>query len=138
MNPDLLQTIIAAVLSSGLISGIFTLVSKRSRSPESQNELARLGNEFASQLLEDARAERKELRATIIELEKSNSTKQETIDRLKSLLDEKDKRINELEDRQHILAGKLRAGEQITLADIFGKNAPSEIRVVVDGAGSIA
>ena len=131
MSPDLFQAAIVAILSGGLVSGIFTLLSKRSRSPESQNELARLGNEFAAQLLEDARTERKELRLTIADLEKSNDTKQQSIDRLKALAEEKDRRIEALEQRQQVLAEKLQRGEQITLADIFGGEAP-RIRIAIN------
>lgn len=138
MTPDWFQTVISVVISSGIVTGIMALLTKRSRSPESQNELARLGNEFAAQLLADARVERKELRETISELENSNHTKQEIIDRLKNLLDEKDKRINELEHRQQVVAHKLRSGEKITLADIFGKDAPNDIHVVIEESDEVA
>ena len=138
MTPDQIQTIILAILGGGLVSGIFSFLTKRSRSPESQNELARLGNDFATKLLEDARTERKELRLTIQDLEKLNETKQESIEkkqesieRLKALADEKDRRIEELEQQRQTVAQKLQRGEKITLADIFGKEAPN-IRLFVD------
>lgn len=137
MSIDFIQTIITAIITGGLVSGIFSLVSKRARSPESQNELARLGNDFATKLLEDARAERKELRETIRELENSNNTKQEVIDRLNALAMDKDRRINEFEDRQKIIANKIKTGERVTLSDIFGKNAP-EITIVIDGTEAVA
>lgn len=130
MDPDTLQILVAAVLSSGLVSGAITFLTKKARSPESQNQLAKLGNDFAAQLLTDARTEREELRLTIKELESSNDTKQSSIDRLTGLLNEKDRRINELEERQQVLAHKLQRGEAITLVDIFGAEAP-EIQVLV-------
>lgn len=125
MDQQVFQTIITALLSSGIVAGIFSLLTKKSRSPESENELARLGSDFAAQLLEDARSERKELRLTIIDLEKSNDTKQDTIDRLKALANDKDNRIAELERRQQLVAEKLQHGQSITLVDIFGKEAPN-------------
>jgi len=131
-SDSIFQTIAVAILTGGLVSGIFALVTKRARSPESQNELARLGNEFATKLLEDARTERTELRLTIKDLESSNGTKQTTIDRLNALLETKNNRIDELEKRQQIVAVKLQAGEKITLQDIFGEDAPTDIHVVVD------
>lgn len=124
MSADLLQNVVTAVLSSGVVAGLFALLTKKSQSPESQNELARLGNEFAAKLLEDARTERAELRLTIKDLEGSIDTKQESIDRLKSLLDEKDKKIHVLEELQHKVATKLQQGHPLTLADIFGGDAP--------------
>lgn len=130
MSPEALQVLIAAVLSSGLVSGLITFLTKKARSPESQNQLAKLGNDFAAQLLTDARTERAELRLTITELESSNDTKQSSIDRLQGLLKEKDRRIEELENRQQVLAQKLQRGEVITLVDIFGSEAP-EIQVIV-------
>ena len=131
MTPDLIQSIIMGILSGGLVGGIMTLVTKKARSPESQNELARLGNEFATQMLEEARTERKELRLTISELEGHVSTKQGTIDRLTKLLQDKDDKIADLESRQHLLAQKLQRGEKITLADIFGKDAP-EVHLIIE------
>ncbi len=131
-TPQFLQSLVLGIFGGGLVTGIFALLSKKSRSPESQNELARLGNEFATKLLEDARSERRELRETIKELEKSNFTKQETIDRLNTLVDQKDKRIEEFETRQRIVAKKLHVGEKITLHDIFGDDAPSGVQIVSD------
>jgi septal ring factor EnvC (AmiA/AmiB activator) len=125
MNPETIQSIVVAVISGGLVSGIFTLVGKKTKSPESQNDLAKLGNEFAAQLLEDARAERKELRLSIQELENSNDVKQATINRLNDLLAQKDRRITELEERQNDMARKLQRGEAISLRDIFGHDAPN-------------
>lgn len=137
-SDNIFQTIAVAVLTGGLVSGIFALVTKRARSPESQNELARLGNDFAAKLLEDARTERGELRQTIKELEGSNGTKQETIDRLNALLEKKNERIDELERRQQVTARKLQAGEKITLQDIFGEDAPVDIHIAVVDKEAVA
>jgi septal ring factor EnvC (AmiA/AmiB activator) len=138
MSPEALQAIITAILSGGFVGGAFSLFTKKSRSPESQNDLARLGNEFAAQLLEDARKERTELRLTISELEQTNkehveasTTKQESIDRLKRLLEDKNDRIRILETQRETVAQKLQNGEKITLADIFGRDAP-KIQLFVD------
>lgn len=129
---DFIRTIISGLLGGGFFAGLFAIISKKSTSPESQNELARLGNEFASKLLEDARAERKELRDTIKELENTKSAQSESIDKLNGILLNKDEKIRELEGRQQTLAQKLRLGEKITLKDIFGKDAPSEITFTID------
>lgn len=129
---DFLQSAISSLLGGGVVAGIFAVITKKSSSPESQNELARLGNDFASKLLEDARAERKELRDTIKELESTKSAQSASIEKLNGILSSKDEKIRELEDRQQTLAHKLRLGEKITLKDIFGKDAPSEITFTVD------
>lgn len=121
-----IQMVITALLSSGLVGGFITLVSKKVWSPESENELARIGNEFAQKLLEDARTEREELRTTIRELENGMASKEQTIDRLKRLADDKDAVIRLLEDRQYIVARKLQLGEIITVRDIFGPETPDE------------
>jgi predicted nuclease with TOPRIM domain len=138
MTPEMFQNIIVSILGGGLVAGVFSLLTKKSKSPESQNELARLGDEFASQLLKEAQLERKELRLTIEELEKSVKeqstsikTLEESIERLKVILQAKDDRISELEDRQTLLAEKLQHGEKISLTDIFGKDAP-DVHIVVD------
>lgn len=126
MSDSTLAPIIAtALLSSGFVTGIFTLISKRIWSPETRNDLARIGNEFAQHLLEEARTERNELRLTIEELRRDNITKEETIRRLQKLADEKDHLIHSLEDRQLLLARKLQSGEPISLRDIFGNTVPS-------------
>lgn len=138
MTPEFIQQVVLGILGGGGVAGIFALVNKRSRSPESQNELARLGNEFAKQLLDDARSERKELRDTIKELEESNSAKQESIDRLNTIAENKDRRIAELERRQNLVAQKLQAGEKITLSDIFGGDSPAQIHIVMDEENEIA
>lgn len=123
-DPNTVQVITLAVLSSGLVSGLFTLFAKKLWSPESENDLARLGNEFASQLLRDAKVEREELRQTIKDLEESNDVKQSTILRLERLLHEKNQRITELEKQKGEVVRKLKNGEQITLHDLFGDMAP--------------
>ncbi len=131
LSPQFIQSLLIGIFGGGLVSGIFALLSKKARSPESQNELARLGNEFAAKLLEDARLERQELRETIRELEQSIFTKDETIQRLKTLLEQKDHQIRDLEQRRYVVAHKLQTGEKITLADIFGDDAPSNIQIIV-------
>lgn len=124
LTPDIIQTAVSSVVVAAVVSGIFTYVNKRSKSPESQNQLAQIGADFAAKLLSDAVVERRELRTTITELEKSNDVKQESIDRLKGILAEKDRRIADLVNRQHMVASKLQRGEVITLQDIFGDDAP--------------
>lgn len=131
-TPEFIQTIVSSALGGGVVAGIFSVITKKSKSPESQNELARLGNEFASKLLEDARVERKELRDTIKELESTKATQTSSIERLTALLEAKDDKIRELENRQQILAQKLQMGELITLKDIFGKDAPAIIAIAID------
>lgn len=116
------QLFITVLVSSGLIGGLATLITKRVWSPETKNDLARIGNEFAQQLLNDARAEREELRVTIKELEKNVVTKQESIDRLKKLLEEKDEAIDLCEQRHLMVARKIQMGQEVTLEDIFGEH----------------
>ena len=122
------QVIIVAVLSSGLASAIVAFFSKKAWSPESKNELARLGNEFAQQLLKDARSERAELRATIHELETATIDHKGSIERLTRLVEEKDRVIHELEERRILIARKLQQGKAITLYDVFGDHTPEEFR----------
>lgn len=145
MTPEILQTVIIALIGSGLFQAVSTVVSKRSKSPESQNELARLGNEFASKLLEDARVERKELKDTIVQLESIKSsqaneleTKNNAINKLQQILHEKELKITDLENRQQEVARKLQVGEKITLSDIFGRDAPQGIHVIVDSKDAVA
>lgn len=128
-DPNFAQIVITALLSSGLVSGIMTLLAKKAQSPESKNDLARIGNEFAHQLLKEARTEREELRKTIDELEDSNATKQEVIEKLRSVAAQKDRTIEELEGRQILVARKLQNKESITLQDIFGPSAPEEFEI---------
>lgn len=132
MTPQFIQLLISSLLGGGVVGGIFAVITKKSKSPESQNELARLGNEFASKLLEDARVERKELRDTIKELESTKAAQSTSIDKLNNILQAKDDKIQELENRQQILAHKLQIGEVITLKDIFGKDAPSTMYLTID------
>lgn len=129
-NLTFAQLVIITIFSSGLFTGIFTVITRMVWSPESKNDLARLGNEFAHQLLEDARSERKELRLTIAELEELDTKNQAIIDRLQRLADEKDRVINELEERQVTLAKKLQRNERITLQDIFGDKAPKDFLLI--------
>lgn len=127
MEVNLAQIFVSVVLSSGFVGGFFALLTKRMTSPESRNDLARLGNEFAHQLLQDARTEREELRLTINELEDIVTKKHDTIERLKHLAREKDLVIKELEHRLIVLAEKINSGQTITLKDIFGEKAPNAI-----------
>ena len=132
MQVTFAQMLVTALLSSGLVGGIIALLTKTVWSPESKNDLARLGNEFAQQLLSDAKSERQELRLTIHELEQSISTKNDAIERLKQLAAEKDRVISELEERRLKMAQKLQAGTAITLQDIFGDKAPREFHITLD------
>lgn len=118
------QMVVSVLLSGGFVGGLFALLTKSMWSPESKNDLARLGNDFARQLLADAQTERAELRLTIHELETNKTAHLETIERLKNLLNEKNRVIRELEERLTRMAEKLSAGEAISLRDIFGENAP--------------
>lgn len=121
-----LQIFVTALLSSGLVGGLITLLSKRVWSPESKNELARIGSEFAQLLLEEARTEREELRMTIAELEASLLSKEEAIKRLNKMANEKDSVIQLLEERQFVVARKIQQGELVSLYDIFGPKTPPE------------
>lgn len=130
MDPAILQSAISAILSAAFIGGLFTMFTKKLWSPESKNDLAKIGNDFAAQLLKDAKSEREELRLSIHELEQSNATRQETINRLQTLLFDKDRTIRDLEDRQINIAKKLARGEAISLQDIFGHNAPPDFALI--------
>lgn len=134
MTPDLLQSTVVAGLVSALVLGIFQLINRKTRTPETEAERTRLGNEFLRGLLDDARKEREELRTTINELKQTNETNEDAIHRLEALLANKTQRIEYLESRQQLLAGKLQRGEQITLADIFGADAPNVRITITDGA----
>jgi len=131
-NITFAQFLVALFLSSSFMGGVFTIVTKKLWSPESKNELAKLGNEFAQQLLRDAKIEREELRLTIRELQDSISAKSQAIERLESLAKEKDKVIAELEERQYRMVNKLKEGIPITLKDIFGDKAPVDIQLITD------
>lgn len=120
------QIVVTVLLSSGFVGGVMALLTKQMWSPESKNDLARLGNELAHQLLVDAKTEREELRLTIRELESTITEKGEVIARLNKIAHEKDRMISDLEDRQHKLALKIHLGEPITLYDIFGKHPSTE------------
>lgn len=124
ITPEIIQTLVSSTVAAAIVAGFFAFITKKSKSPESQNALAEIGTKFASQLLTEAQLERKELRLTITELEKANDVKQESIDRLRGILEEKNRRIAELENRQHTVAFKLHRGQVITLQDIFGDDAP--------------
>jgi phage-related minor tail protein len=114
---------IIAFLSS-LVSSLTTIAVKKERSPESKNELARIGNEFAEQLLNEARSEREQLRATISELESVLATNHDTMTTLRRIAVEKDLVIQELEARRFNVALKLRNGQKVTYEDVFGTKVP--------------
>lgn len=116
----------AVALLSSFISSITTISVKKLVSPEARNELARIGNEFAEQLLKEARSEREELRATISELEGVLAANHETITKLRHIADEKDLVIHELESRRFNVALKLRNGQTVTAEDVFGAKVPIE------------
>lgn len=120
------QVVTAVALSSSFISSITTIAVKKLVSPESRNELARIGNEFAEQLLKEARSEREELRATISELEGVLVANHETITKLRHIAHEKDLVIHELESRRFNVALKLRNGQTVTAEDVFGAKVPIE------------
>lgn len=120
-------TVIA--LSSSFISSLTTIAVKKLVSPESRNELARIGNEFAEQLLREARSEREQLRATITELESVLVANHETITKLRRIAHEKDMVIQELEARRFTVALKLKHGQTISAEDVFGARVPAEFGV---------
>ena len=126
MNASVLQILITALLSSGFVGGLVALFTKQVWSPEAKNDLSRLGNEFARQLLSDAKAEREELRLTIHELENNMATTQVTVARLNAMAEEKDRVIAEFEQRLTKMARKLQQGLPISMQDIFGDKAPKE------------
>lgn len=80
----------------------------------------RLGNDFLRGLLNDARAEREELRKTIDELRDERTSHVASITRLEALLSSKDDRIRALEHLPQDLTEKLQRGEVITLEDVLG------------------
>lgn len=129
MEANVIQIIFTALLSSGLVGGLVALLTKTIWSPESKNDLAKLGNDFAHQLLLDAKSERAELRLTITELEDSITTKYQTIRRLNQIAEDKDKVIRDLENRLSMMARKLEEGIPITLQDIFGDKAPKGLHI---------
>lgn len=124
---NVIQVLVTALLSSGFIGGFLALIQKKIWSPESENDLVRIGNEFANQLLLEARVERKELRLTITELESVNASKEDSIARLLKIVENKDAMIRQLESRQYALAEKIREGEVITFRDLFGSDAPDPL-----------
>lgn len=127
------------------IAIIVALIQRKTRTPADDNERIRIGNEFLSGLLQEAREERKELQNSLtkveaanrdLELDKKALTKskeelEDSVKNLQALLARKDARILELENRMEALANKLRRGEVITFADIFGPQAP-DIDINID------
>lgn len=120
-------TLASSAVIAAFVTGLFllfkSLVDRRVRpvaSPADENETIRLGNEFLSGLLKDAREERKELRATISALEADGTTKRERIEALEALDRRKTAQIGALERRAEAAAAKLRAGLTLTLEDILG------------------
>lgn len=113
-----------------VVTGTYTIRAERERrrarqdvTPESANETTRIGNEFLTGLLKEAREERKELRTTIRELEQDGTTKRERIASLESLAERKDDQIRVLEQRAARAAAKLSNGIPLTLVDILGPHA---------------
>lgn len=116
-----------------VVTGAFTIRAERERrrarqdvTPESANETTRIGNEFLTGLLKDAREERKELRDTIRQLTEDGTTKDSVIQTLRSLDQKKTDQIAVLERRAEMAAAKLRAGIPLTLSDILGPGAELE------------
>lgn len=127
------QMIAAFIFGSATVTGLFSIFNKKVESPEAKTDLARLVHETAHQLIVDAKSEREELRLTIRELNASIVTKDETIQRLEKLAEEKDAVIAELEARQIRLARKITAGIQITLRDVFGDIIPPDYDITYQG-----
>lgn len=123
---DLLLIAIPSVLSSSVVGGIVALVAKSIWSPESKNELTRLGNEFAQQLLNEARSERKQLRETINDLQEVVNRKRGQIEELEKMARSKDRVIKQLEHRRAKIATLIQEGAKITMNDIFGKDIPED------------
>ncbi|MDR6142379.1 chromosome segregation ATPase [Microbacterium foliorum] len=135
MTPEqisaLLQSITPLLTLAGLaVTGTFLVLAevqrrkaRRDTTPESVNETTRIGNDFLTGLLKEAREERKELRETIRDLERDGTTKRERISALESLAERKDDQILVLERRAEKAAAKLRAGYTLTVADILGPHA---------------
>jgi hypothetical protein len=115
------------------VTGAYMVRAERERrrarqdvTPESVNETTRIGNEFLTGLLKDAREERKELRDTIRQLTEDGTTKDSVIQTLRALDQRKTDQIAVLERRAEMAAAKLRAGIPLTLADILGPGAELE------------
>lgn len=121
-DPNLAVIIITALMSSSVVAALVTLFSKKIVSPEAKIDLARMGSEFAHQLLMDAKVEREELRLTIKELEGLVQEKNDSIKRLTKVLDEKERVIRKLERTQIVMINKLRLGEPVKLEDLTGSS----------------
>lgn len=130
----LIQTFgpIFTIIGLGVTGGFMVRAERERRrarqdaTPESVNETTRIGNEFLTGLLKDAREERKELRDTIRQLTADGTTKDTVIETLRSLDRRKTDQIEVLERRAEAAAAKLRAGMALTLADILGPGAELE------------
>lgn len=130
----LIQTFgpIFTIIGLGVTGGFMVRAERERRrarqdaTPESVNETTRIGNEFLTGLLKDAREERKELRDTIRQLTADGTTKDTVIETLRSLDRRKTDQIDVLERRAEAAAAKLRAGMALTLADILGPGAELE------------
>ncbi|MFF7293237.1 hypothetical protein ACFY9N_11970 [Microbacterium sp. NPDC008134] len=132
MTPDQINALVQSagplLTFLGLaVTGTFLILAEKQRrkarqdtTPESTNETTRIGNEFLTGLLKEAREERKELRETIRDLERDGTTKRERIAALESLAERKDDQITVLERRAERAAAKLRAGLALTVSDILG------------------
>lgn len=102
------------------------MIAKAVWSPESKNDLTRLGNEFAQQLLKEARSEREQLRETIDDLRRIVDRKRGRIEELEKMARSKDRVIKQLERRRTKIATLVRGGAKITMYDIFGEDIPED------------
>lgn len=123
------QTLASSAVVGAIVAGIFLLAGKRSDrrarqdvTPPDENDRIRLGNEFLTGLLKEAREERSELRMTISALETDGGVRRERLLALEGILARKDAQIYSLESRAENAAQKLREGLALTLEDILGPN----------------
>lgn len=140
VNPVDIANVIAllgatAVIVAAVVTGIFTVIVRRMRTPETAIAEKKLTQDAVAAaqalyqgMLMDASNERKELRQTITELEQLSLKRgedirhrDEAIARLNEIIRKKDEHIRALEARQRANAEKLRQGELLTLEDILGE-----------------
>lgn len=118
------QQIVLSMVSSGVLVALITAFSRLLPSSDvkrqEQNELINMGNEFAKELLDQARVEREELRKTLAELAEIRVKNNVTIAKLEQLVIDKDYTIREMETRQYAVASKIRMDLPVTDVDIFG------------------
>lgn len=131
VDPAVALAILALLLGAGgPVAIIIQLWGKKVRTPADDNEASQLAKEWYRDMLADAKAEREELRKTIDELRDENKENTVSINRLEAMLERKDGRIKELEDRRDSNVAKLQAGLVLTLGDILGSDAsflPDEV-----------